>query len=61
MKDFLGNELVLNDVVVFMEPKYRSLFIGRIDSFTPKMINIKFIDNKVERTVRQLPNQIMKK
>lgn len=42
MKDFLGNELAIGDVVIFPEPKYRNLRRGKIIAFTPKKVRIEY-------------------
>ena len=38
MKDILGNELNIGDMVVCTTSKYEELSIGRITRFTPKKL-----------------------
>lgn len=44
MKDILGNELEIGDMVVCTTSKYESLSIGRIIRFTPKKAEVKITD-----------------
>ena len=41
MKDILGNELRIGDMVVCTTSKYEELSIGRIARFTPKKAEVK--------------------
>ena len=41
MKDILGNELNIGDMVVCTTSKYEELSIGRITRFTPKKAEVK--------------------
>ena len=41
MKDLLGNELNIGDMVVCTTSKYEELSIGRITRFTPKKAEVK--------------------
>lgn len=41
MKDILGNELNIGDMVVCITSKYEKLSIGRITRFTPKKAEVK--------------------
>ena len=38
--DYLGNEIKLNDTVVFMQLKYRNLLKGKVIKITNKMVVI---------------------
>lgn len=42
MKDFLGNELSINDIVICPRPQYRDLMRGRVIGFTPKKVRIEY-------------------
>ena len=42
MKDFLGKELKLGDLVVVTEPQYRNLVKAKIVAFTPKKVRIEY-------------------
>lgn len=44
MKDILGNELEIGDMVVCTTSKYESLSVGRITRFTPKKAEVKIAD-----------------
>ena len=44
MKDFLGNELSINDTVAFTAPSYRHLAVGKIVAFTPKKVRIEYMN-----------------
>lgn len=44
MKDYIGQELKLNDKVVFVRQHYTSLAKGTIVKFTPKGARIRFED-----------------
>lgn len=41
MKDILGNELNIGDMVVCTTSQYETLSIGRITRFTPKKAEVK--------------------
>lgn len=64
MKDFLGNELIVGDEVVFSNQKYRKLEKAKILSFTKLYVNLQY-DNtdwggSFESKTRQLPQQLIK-
>jgi hypothetical protein len=42
MKDFLGNELAIGDIVIFPQPRYRHLKRGKIVSFHKSKIKIEY-------------------
>lgn len=42
MKDYLGREVSIGDIVVFNEPYYKGLVSGQIVRFTPKGVRIKY-------------------
>jgi hypothetical protein len=45
MKDFLGRELALNDSVIIIAPKYRSMVLARIIKFTPTSVRVAFMND----------------
>lgn len=57
MKDFLGQKLEIGDDVVFMQINYRTLKMGKIIKFTPKMVEI---DYDGREQIKQLPTQVVK-
>ena len=42
MKDFLGKELELGDMVVVTEPNYRNFVKAKIIAFTPKKVRVEY-------------------
>lgn len=44
MDDFIGKPLAVDDYVVIMMPGYRTLVLGKILKFTPKMVTVLFKD-----------------
>lgn len=61
MKDFLGNELVIGDEVVFVQLGYRNLFKGIIIKCTAKTILIKHKKtNTCSTETKQFPEQVIK-
>lgn len=42
MKDFLGKELELGDLVVVTEPNYRNFVRAKIIAFTPKKVRVEY-------------------
>ncbi len=40
MKDFIGNELKINDYIAYARNPYANLYIGKVVGFTPKGIKI---------------------
>ena len=40
MKDFIGNELTIDDYIAFARNPYSDLYIGKIIGFTPKGLKI---------------------
>lgn len=65
MKDFLKNELNLNDDVVLMIPNYRGLVKGIIIAFTPKKVRVQYQNtwnfaSPQTFVVLQEPSQIVK-
>lgn len=70
MKDFLGNEIVIGDRVVFSLQLHRRLCNGVIASFTKtgKYLNVKYSgkyigwnsSDSTEYEIRQKPEQVVK-
>lgn len=64
MLDKLGNELKIGDEVIFIAPGYRMLVVGKITSFTPKMLKIEYINDwnytSKQMTLHQTPDQVIK-
>jgi len=62
MKDITKRTLELGNRVVFVEPGYRSMMIGRVQKFTPKMVTIEYGSSNRERenifTVNKFPNDV---
>ncbi len=57
-KDFLGQEIVLGDEVVFAQLYYRSLAIGTVIKITDKTFQIQVSPHT---TFRQFHDQVIKK
>jgi len=58
MRDFLKRELAVDDYVVFITPRYRSLTLGKITRFTNTMCVVSY--NKGRTELRQQPDQLVK-
>lgn len=69
-KDFLGNSLAPGDLVAFTQVDSSTLYVGRVDGFTPKTIRVDIIDLENHqrstlggwrgRKVTRHPNQLIK-
>jgi len=59
-KDFLGNELEIGDLVVFMEVNYRNLKTGKIVSISPKMLLVDDGSSSLYSTSKQRHDQVIK-
>jgi hypothetical protein len=42
MKDIIGQDIEIGNMVVFNPPQYKGLTTGKIIGFTPKMVKIEF-------------------
>lgn len=42
MQDFLGRELQLGDFVIFKNPGYSDLTLGKVVKITPKMVRLEY-------------------
>lgn len=61
MKDFLGQELSMDDEVVFVQLGYRNLLKGKIIRLTPQTIVINHEKTNIGDTqTRQTPSQVIK-
>ncbi len=59
MRDFLGQELVLGDYVIFMQQHCREFGMGKITKFTPKKVHVKW-GTSDWASLLQTPNQLVK-
>lgn len=62
-KDYLGNTVYLEDIVIFIELHYRTLKTGKVIRITDKQLFIEYKDennNEYERQVRQWHHQTVK-
>lgn len=60
MKDFIGQELEIGDVVAVTEPNYRSLIKATLARFTPKRVVLQFFEGKTLREYTTPPNFVIK-
>lgn len=64
MKDFLGNELQVNDIVVMVLPGYRELVKAKIVRFTEHFVFLTYSLNKAnpapKAEVKQTGDQLVK-
>lgn len=44
MKDFLNQELAVDDDVIFRTPDYSSLCTGKVVSFTPQKVRVHYVN-----------------
>lgn len=59
MKDFLNQEIVVDDFVILITPNYRELSLGRIIAITAKLLTIE-IQDSTHRPIKQFPHQVVK-
>lgn len=59
-KDFVGEELVIGDAVVFMEIAYRNLLLGVVERVTDRKVRIAYQVRGVEDMCMQFHNQVVK-
>lgn len=45
MKDLIGQEIVIGQMVAFNPPVYKGLGVGKVVGFTPKLVKIEFTRN----------------
>jgi hypothetical protein len=60
MKDFVGNELSIGDIVVFEQPNYRNFILGEITKKTPQKIHVKYFYQHNFHDFLILPNAVIK-
>lgn len=61
MKDIVGNDLNLNDTVVFMQIGYRNLLVGKIIKITEKTVLIEHAaTNTYSTQTKQFSSQVVK-
>lgn len=62
MKDFLGNELSINDNVVIIRPKYKELVKAIVIRFTKNYVFVEYKPHfgDIKSEIKQTPNQIIK-
>ena len=52
MKDIVGQDIAIDQVVAFNPPSYKGLKRGKVVGFTPKMVKIEYIENSWTPTPR---------
>ena len=60
MKDFIGQELEIGDVVAVTEPSYRNLVRATIERFTPKRVVLQYFEGKTLREYTTPSNFVIK-
>ncbi len=63
MKDFVGNELSENNLVLLIMPNYREFVMGRITGFTAQNVRVEFRRWKSDKELTKLlqdPKQLVK-
>lgn len=62
MKDIMGVELQVGDVVAFNPPSYKGLIMGKIIAFTPKMVRVSYkYSSEVSTSTVVYPSDVVKK
>jgi hypothetical protein len=59
MKDFLGNDLAVGDMVVMILPQYRELMKAKIIRFTKCYVILTY-DQSYKGEIKQTPDQMIK-
>ena len=59
-QDHIGQELDVNDFVVFVSPHYRHLTLGRVTGFTAKMVCVAVPHARGHWTTRLQPFKLAK-
>jgi len=60
-KDFLGKELRVGDIVIFMDPHYKSFIKGTITKFTTHAVTISTEDRTgIKSTSNRESNRVVK-
>ncbi len=60
MKDFIGQELAIGDVVAVTEPQYRNLIRATVLRFTEKRVVLQFFEGTILRGYTTPPNFVIK-
>jgi hypothetical protein len=66
MKDCIGREIKLDDSVIIIAPRYRTLVLARVVKLTPKQVRVRFINDwnyckpGREEELLQFPSQMCK-
>lgn len=61
MNDFMKQELVVGDVVVFMCPGHREMMLGHVQKINAQMITVKYFDQRgTKSTSSQNPSSVVK-
>jgi hypothetical protein len=60
MKDFIGQELAIGNVVAVTEPNYRNLVKATILRFTPKRVVLQFFEGTTLREYTTPPDFVIK-
>jgi intein-encoded DNA endonuclease-like protein len=58
-RDFLGQELVLGDYVIFMKQHYREFGLAKVIKFTPQKVRVKYGDHYLSE-ILQTSDQLVK-
>lgn len=58
--DFLGNEIIVGDEIVLMNPYYRGLVRGKILKITPKQIKIDITSKSYNQKTTRHSSQVIK-
>lgn len=60
MKDFIGQELEIGDVVAVTEPSYRNLIKATVARFTPKRVVLQYFERSSLREYTTPSNFVIK-
>jgi hypothetical protein len=59
-KDRIGQELKINDVVVFNPPRYKGILLGKVIKFTPKGVRVQYKHQDSIEDTALLENDVVK-
>ena len=61
MEDFLKRKLDIGDSIVFIPPYSKSMILGRVVAFSPKMVRVVYQDwNKRDTETSRKPGELVK-
>ena len=60
MKDFVGNELLVDDEVILVKPRYREFVKGKILKMTAQTVFLEYMHQGYMCEVKQHPSQLIK-